>query len=131
MAFGISATEGAAVASSWSKSNIEHWERGFTALSKFRAREGHCRPSRRYVDGGFRLGQWVSVQRYFKDVLTTGRLVFVSNPCKAVIEGDASLARQINGVMTFANTAGRGWRVKPSLLTTVVNRALATPHATP
>jgi hypothetical protein len=48
----------------------------------------------------------------------TGRLVFVSNPCKAVIEGDASLARQINGVTTFANTAGSGWRVKPSLLTT-------------
>ena len=38
----------------------------------------------------------------------TGRRGFVSNPCKAVIEGDASLARQINGVMTFANTAGSG-----------------------
>jgi hypothetical protein len=73
MAFGISATEGAAVASSWGKSNVEHWARGFTALSKFRRREGHCCPSRRHVEGGFRLGQWVSVQRYRKDVLPVER----------------------------------------------------------
>jgi hypothetical protein len=51
MAFGISATEGAAVASSWGKSNVEHWARGFTALSKFPRREGHCCPSRRHVEG--------------------------------------------------------------------------------
>jgi hypothetical protein len=73
MAFNISATEGAAVASSWSKSNTEHWERGFAALSKFHAREGQCCPLQRYVEGGFRLGQWVSVQRYRKDVMPAGR----------------------------------------------------------
>jgi hypothetical protein len=49
------------------------WERGFAALCKFRAREGHCCPSRRHVEGGFRLEQWVSVQRYRKDLLPTGR----------------------------------------------------------
>jgi hypothetical protein len=48
----------------------------------------------------------------------TGRFGFVSKPRKAAIEGDASLARQINGVMTFANTAGSGWRANLSLLTT-------------
>jgi hypothetical protein len=61
------------VASSWGKSNTERWERGFAALSKFRAREGHCCPSRRHVEGGFALGPWVSAQRYRKDLLPTGR----------------------------------------------------------
>jgi helicase associated protein len=61
------------VASSWSKSNIERWDRGFTALSKFRTREGHCCPSQRYVEGGFRLGRWVSVQRYRKGLLPIER----------------------------------------------------------
>jgi len=50
-----------------------HWERGFAALRKFRAREGHCCPSRRHFEGGFRLGQWVSVQRYRKDLLSAKR----------------------------------------------------------
>jgi hypothetical protein len=61
------------VASSWGKLNTERWERGFTALSKFRTREGHCCPSRRDVENGFNLGQWVSVQRYRKDVLPIER----------------------------------------------------------
>ena len=71
--FGISATEGAAVASSRSKSNTEHWERGFTALSKFRRREGHCCPSQCHIDGDFKLGKWVSVQRYRKGLLPIER----------------------------------------------------------
>jgi helicase associated protein len=57
----------------WGKSNTNRWERGFAALTKFRAREGHSCPSRRYVEGGFRLGQWVSVQRYCKDLLPIER----------------------------------------------------------
>jgi hypothetical protein len=57
----------------WGKSNTGRWERGFAALSKFRAREGHCHPSRHHVEGGFRLGQWVSVQRYRKDVMPAER----------------------------------------------------------
>src|SRR4029077_7808040 len=32
--------------SEWDKSNTERWERGFAALSKFRAPEGHCCPWR-------------------------------------------------------------------------------------
>jgi hypothetical protein len=61
------------VASSWGKLNTKRWERGFAALSEFRAREGHCCTSRRHVEGRFRLGQWVAVQRYFKDVLPVER----------------------------------------------------------
>jgi Helicase associated domain len=49
------------------------WERGFAALSKFRAREGHSRPSRRHVEGKFKLGNWVAVQRYHKDLLSVKR----------------------------------------------------------
>jgi hypothetical protein len=49
------------------------WERGFAELRKFCAREGHCCPSRRHVEGAFNLGQWVSVQRYRKDVLSVER----------------------------------------------------------
>jgi Helicase associated domain len=51
------------------------WERGLAALRNFRAREGHCYPSRNHVEGGFNLGQWVSVQRYYyrKDLLPKER----------------------------------------------------------
>jgi hypothetical protein len=49
------------------------WERGFAALTKFRAREGQCCPSRQHVEGGYELGQWVSVQRYRKDLLPVER----------------------------------------------------------
>jgi Helicase associated domain len=57
----------------WSKSKTERWERGFATLSKFRAREGHCCPSRHHIEGNFNLGQWVSVQRYRKHLLPVDR----------------------------------------------------------
>ena len=40
------------------------WERGFAALTKYKAREGHCLVPRFYVEGKNKLGKWVSVQRY-------------------------------------------------------------------
>jgi hypothetical protein len=61
------------VANSWSTSNIERWERGFAALSKFREREGHCCPSRDHLEGKFNLGKWISVQCYRKDLLPVDR----------------------------------------------------------
>ena len=54
----------------WSK---ERWERGFAALSRFRAREGHCCPSRHHIEGDFRLGDWVSFQRYRKEFVPVER----------------------------------------------------------
>ena len=39
------------------------WEEGFAALSTFKAREGHCHVPSNHVEGTFRLGQWVGVQR--------------------------------------------------------------------
>ena len=43
------------------------WEKGFSALAKFKARKGHCRVPWRHIEGKFRLGQWVALQRKAKD----------------------------------------------------------------
>jgi superfamily II DNA or RNA helicase len=39
------------------------WEVGFRHLKTYKEREGHCRVPARHGENGFRLGQWVSVQR--------------------------------------------------------------------
>ncbi len=57
----------------YGRSNTDHWEKGFAALSKFRARERHCCPSRLHVEGNFNLGLWVSTQRSRKDLLLLER----------------------------------------------------------
>ena len=57
------------MASSRGKSQADRWEKGFAALSRFRARKGHCCPSQHHVEGNFNLGRWVSAQRYRKDLL--------------------------------------------------------------
>jgi hypothetical protein len=57
----------------WYKANIDRWEKGFAALSRFRARKGDCWPSRRHVEGNFNLGAWVSTQRSRKDLLSLER----------------------------------------------------------
>jgi hypothetical protein len=41
----------------------EAWEEGFTLLRSFKEREGHCDPSPRLEENGFKLGQWVRNQR--------------------------------------------------------------------
>jgi hypothetical protein len=52
----------------------EHtWEKGISALSKFKAREDHCQVPRHYVEGDYRLGQWVSVQRLGRDSMSAER----------------------------------------------------------
>jgi Helicase associated domain len=50
----------------------ETWERGFGALKKFKAREGHCQVPQSHLEGTFKLGQWVSVQRHFKNIIAVG-----------------------------------------------------------
>ena len=49
------------------------WQRGFSALKEFKRREGHCRVPRFHLEGKFKLGQWVAVQRYSKDSLAAER----------------------------------------------------------
>jgi helicase associated protein len=57
----------------WTKANIALWEKGFAALCKFRAREGHCCPSQYHVEDTFRLGLWVTNQRRRKALLPLQR----------------------------------------------------------
>jgi hypothetical protein len=49
------------------------WEEGFAALATFKAREGHCRVPDRYIEGMYRLGQWVGVQRSKKEFIPVDR----------------------------------------------------------
>jgi len=41
----------------------DRWEEGFAILNEFYKREGHCRVIDGFVMDGFKLGNWVSVQR--------------------------------------------------------------------
>jgi hypothetical protein len=42
----------------------DKWAEGFSHLKRFSERVGHCRVSQSYrTDEGYRLGQWVSIQR--------------------------------------------------------------------
>jgi hypothetical protein len=43
------------------------WEEGFSALTKFKAREDHCRVPAKHIEGPFKLGSWVRVQRVNKN----------------------------------------------------------------
>jgi Helicase associated domain len=79
----------------------EHaWEKGFTALTKFKAREGHCRVPQFFVTRTYKLGQWVWVQRVGADTLPPKRkkrlnaIGFVWDPHEYAWEkGFAALAK--------------------------------------
>jgi len=47
------------------------WETGFSALLKFKAREGHCRVPLLHIEGKCKLGQWASRQRVRQDLIST------------------------------------------------------------
>lgn len=53
---------------------VEKWEQGYRYLKEFADREGHCRIVGGYKTAdGYRLGQWVAVQRNTVDSLLPGR----------------------------------------------------------
>ena len=43
------------------------WEKGFTALTNFKKREGHCNVAYTHMEGDHKLGIWVYNQRKNKD----------------------------------------------------------------
>jgi hypothetical protein len=52
----------------------DKWEEGFCHLRTFSEREGHCRVSQSYKsEDGYRLGQWVSVQRLNENTIGSDR----------------------------------------------------------
>src|SRR5262249_36234431 len=49
------------------------WAEGFRYLTIYKGREGHCRVPTTHKENGFRLGQWVQVQRGNADTLSAPR----------------------------------------------------------
>jgi hypothetical protein len=53
---------------------IDHrWEQGFTALLKFKRREGHCHVPIFHNEENYKLGWWVSAQRRNRKILSAER----------------------------------------------------------
>jgi Helicase associated domain len=58
----------------WSWNTLaDKWEEGCSRLKVFCEREGHCRVPKKYRTDGYRLGQWVSVQRATMDTMDVDR----------------------------------------------------------
>ena len=55
------------------------WEEGFSALTKFKTREGHCNVPKRHSEGNFKLGQWVGERRKRKDAMPIERRQSLDN----------------------------------------------------
>jgi hypothetical protein len=49
------------------------WERGFDALTLYKARMGHCRVPDNCSENGFALGAWIGVQRRKRETLSDDR----------------------------------------------------------
>jgi ribosomal protein L7Ae-like RNA K-turn-binding protein len=78
------------------------WEEGFSYLKAYKEREGHCRVPGEHIENGFRLGQWVGVQRTYNENLSQQRraqleeLEFVWDPFTADWEEGFSYLKVYN-----------------------------------
>ena len=52
---------------------VSAWEKGFAALERFYKKEHHCLVSTNHIEGTYRLGQWVAVQRRLKNGMPDDR----------------------------------------------------------
>ena len=52
----------------------EIWEQYYSAVRKFRQREGHFRVKQNHTEDGLKLGTWMQNQRSYKDKLSSDRL---------------------------------------------------------
>jgi superfamily II DNA or RNA helicase len=70
----------------------EAWEEGFSKLQQFHSKEGHCKAPTTHKEDGYPLGQWMTVQRSSKEILSPERfnrleaLGFVWSPHEAAWE---------------------------------------------
>ena len=48
----------------WENTVSEDWEKAFSHLRAYDERVGDCRVPYKHVENGFKLGKWVSTQRY-------------------------------------------------------------------
>jgi helicase associated protein len=51
----------------------EAWQRGFSALKKFKSREGHCLVPEAHAEGAYNLGAWAKEQRRRKNAMAASR----------------------------------------------------------
>jgi hypothetical protein len=57
------------------------WEAGYSALVKFKDREGHCRVPTNHVEDGYQLGKWCSVQKQKKEEMNADRRTRLDKVC--------------------------------------------------
>ena len=55
------------------------WEYWYGLLLKFKEREGHIRVRKRFNEGHYRLGEWVSMQRRKKGMLSNNKIARLNN----------------------------------------------------
>jgi superfamily II DNA or RNA helicase len=55
----------------------DSWTKHYNGLKAFAEREGHARPPLLYVENGLRLGQWVAVQRNYREKVSPERVALL------------------------------------------------------
>ena len=86
------------------------WDEGFYTLQIYRDREGHCLVPQRHKESGFRLGQWITVQRANKSKMSVERrsrlddIGFVWDPLQSDWEEgfyNLQIIRTAKGIVLF------------------------------
>jgi len=84
----------------------DRWEKGYEALTQFRKREGHCSVPAKHLEQGYKLGQWVLVQRNGKRKLTPERLEKLDRLSFEWDERDRLWESKFNALINFKKREG-------------------------